>query len=403
MATKLIAYGAVAEMPTMPGLAWQLREKMRLAYYAQRALIATRRSGCAPPVLFEDHSCAWFFNYGDVAIADTLVSHVTANAAVSVVRKQWQLAHQHGWLDDVTGPLLVMVCGSGYLSLDMHGRLSPRLASDIAVCRTKGAAWGLAGIGVNQLGQQFEHLEWEPTRADVDTLEELVGNAKFVSVRDKPSQRYLKRATGLDVPLTGDPALFVVDPMYPTSQPVKPSHRLQVGLSIPFHGRNAAENWNRCSRALVSALRAIQQKLDCEFHYFVHHESELFITRLLKAMGFHLTIHFGSVGKLLAGYQGIDLLIAGMLHACILAANYNVPLVGLAYDAKHQGFFDLMGIRDQVVTMSPEGLALLPDLVQGTVSNASDLSRRILAARTELAPRHHQMIRVAREQLGLET
>jgi len=348
----------------------------------------------------EDHDCAWFVNYGDVAIADALIAHVTANASVSVIRKNWQFGRDRGWLDDVTGPLLVMVCGGGYLFLDKNGQLSPRLASDLAVCRAHGAAWGLAGVGVNQLGQQFESLEWDPTTADIDTLGGLIGGAKFVSVRDKPSQLYLKRATGIDVPLTGDPALFVVDPTHQTSKSVASGRRLRVGLSIPFHGRAVAENWNRCSGAVVAALRVIQQKLDCDYHYFVHHESELFLVRVLKAMGFRLTVHCGSVAKLLSGYQRVDVHIGGMLHSCILAANYNVPLVGLAYDAKHLGFVELMGIGEQIVTMTPEGLELLPELVQRTVADLSCVSRKILAARIKLAPLYWQTIRAARAQLG---
>ncbi|MEY4377200.1 MAG: hypothetical protein RJB26_1750 [Pseudomonadota bacterium] len=397
----LVAYGAAAERPTLPGITWRLREWARREYYARLALAQTRRHGHLPPLVYHDHSCDWFVNHGDVAIADTLVNHVVPRGEVPVERRNWRPGGSKGWLNEISTPATIMVCGGGYVFLDAAGKLSPRLASDLAEFRRAGAAFGLVGVGVNQLTETAHRRNLEPDPVDLDTLRGLFGEAAFASVRDVATQEYLRRATGLDIPLSGDPALFMLDPDRQTAQ--RPSHggRLQVGLSLPFHGAVVDRHLNRCLPAIVAALRELQQRLNCDYHYFAHFDSERVLPRLLGQFGLRFTVHGGSVPALLQGYGQLDAHIGGMLHSCILATNHNVPLVGLAYDAKHAGLFNVLGLPEQKLDMEPEVLRELPDRIERTLQHAPRIATQLLQARRTLAGPYRSVIARARAQLGV--
>ena len=58
----------------------------------------------------------------------------------------------------------------------------------------------------------------------------------------------------------------------------------------------------------------------------------------------------GDTVALAAEYGNLDLHIGGMLHSCILATSAGTPCLGLAYDIKHQGFFDLMGLSEHCLS-----------------------------------------------------
>jgi polysaccharide pyruvyl transferase WcaK-like protein len=61
-------------------------------------------------------------------------------------------------------------------------------------------------------------------------------------------------------------------------------------------------------------------------------------------------------------YKGIasevSLMIGGRMHPIILAASSGTPVVGLAYNQKFQGLFQMLGIGDQLMDVV--------DFVQGT-------------------------------------
>lgn len=396
----LVAYGAAAERPILPSVAWRFREWARREYYAQRALAYTRHNRRLPPLVYQDHSCNWFVNHGDVAIADTLINHVTPCGDLPVERRNWRPAGSVGWLDEIASPATVMVCGGGYIFLDGAGKLSPRLAADLAEFRRAGARFGLIGVGVNQLTENATRRDLEPDTTDVATLQGLFGEAAFSSVRDVATQQYLYRATGLTIPLSGDPALFMLDPNHQTLQTRNSVQKLRIGLSLPFHGTVVDRHLNRCLPALVAAMSDIRSHLDCEFHYFAHYDGELVLPRLLRQFGLNFTVHRGSVQALMHGYGQMDVHIGGMLHSCILATNHNVPLVGLAYDTKHSGLFNLLGLPEQKLNLEPEAIRELPVILRNTLQRGPQISAQLLQARRMLVKPYRTVIDRARSQLG---
>lgn len=73
----------------------------------------------------------------------------------------------------------------------------------------------------------------------------------------------------------------------------------------------------------------------------------------MQDQGVRLTQAIGSVQTLLDAYQQMDFHIGSMLHSCILSASVGTPCIGLAYDIKHQGFFDLLGEPDLCLPADP--------------------------------------------------
>lgn len=85
----------------------------------------------------------------------------------------------------------------------------------------------------------------------------------------------------------------------------------------------------------------------------VHFDSEVLIAHLLRDAGLPVTIVNGDIATLQATYAGLDMHVGGMLHSCILACSVGTPCVGIAYDVKHAGFFELMGIPELSIPATP--------------------------------------------------
>jgi polysaccharide pyruvyl transferase WcaK-like protein len=80
----------------------------------------------------------------------------------------------------------------------------------------------------------------------------------------------------------------------------------------------------------------------------------------------------------------MDVHLGGMLHSCILATGAGTPCVSLAYDSKHQGFFDLFDMQDachSATNLQPD--AVLASLHQ-TLSERENLVARITRRKQEL-------------------
>ena len=98
--------------------------------------------------------------------------------------------------------------------------------------------------------------------------------------------------------------------------------------------------------AMCALLKRFQSASGCEFHYFMHCDTELPVPWLLRSHGLSIKTIRGNPYVLSQNYASLDLHLGGMLHSCILATGAAVPCVSLAYDSKHRGFFDLMGMSE---------------------------------------------------------
>lgn len=120
-----------------------------------------------------------------------------------------------------------------------------------------------------------------------------------------------------------------------------------IGLNFAFHGPFSNSILQRNLAVYVRMIKAIYRHTGCRFSYFVHYDTEHLIPRLFAQKGIAINVVNGDAYELSRYYADIDVHIGGMLHSCIMAVGADTPCIGLAYDIKHFGFFDLMNMPDQ--------------------------------------------------------
>lgn len=335
---------------------------------------------------YRDYSVEYATNIGDIAIAETIRRNLRQALPDCILSNvDWgDTARLHALNSDRRIDLLV-VAGGGYFLFNHDGGLQPRLHTDLDFLKTSGIPYMLWGIGVNQpFNPQGERCHITPSAEDRQTLRSLLDGAGLVTVRDAYSADYLSALTEQKVQLIGDPALHAAAALGITPAEEKNTGTTLVGVNLPFHGPSSNEFLLANLAAYVRALKDIQQSSHCRFRYITHHASEYVIPRLLRTQGIAMEIVHADLQGTCAAYQDLDLHIGGMLHSCILAASSGTPWIAIAYDIKHRGFNQLMGMDDYYQDTLSFSETALSSLAQRALANRKSLRDQIAARRAAL-------------------
>ena len=190
--------------------------------------------------------------------------------------------------------------------------------------------------------------------------------------------------TSTPIIVTGDPALFIKSERAQSREKINTNGQMTIGINLPFHGPAASNRISNDLRAYIIFFKALQHNTGCRFIQTVHFHSEILIGKIMQDHGIRLTQAVGDVPTLLNAYQQMDLHIGGMLHSCILSASVGTPCIGLAYDIKHQGFFDLIGQPDLCIPAEPFDPQRLGAACQHVLSQAGKIRAQIDARRDQI-------------------
>lgn len=380
--TQLIIYGAV----TPPRLVDTRRDfKRRAREWVDRWLV---RCGQLQRLDYRNHVTPTSFNRGDLAIA-LGVEHMVGRVCEGFSSKflDWEKIHlaNHG--------ASLLIGGSGYFFIDQEGLLPTRLVNDIDYLVSKNIPYGFYGVGVNHVS---EGLEVRSTTAisprNAELVERLLSGAQFVSVRDRQSQLALQPHLSTPISITGDPALFLC-PTDKRGSVKSQVARLRIGINIPFHGPAATDRVREDLPHYIECFRQLQATTGCELVQLIHFDAERIVGRLMQDAGVKLTQVDGAVETLQAAYATLDLHIGGMLHSCILSCSVGTPCVALAYDVKHFGFFELMGIPEYCVPAKPFDAATVLARCEAALTQRDSLRQHIQYRRDELRARTEDYLR----------
>ncbi|MBY0341746.1 MAG: polysaccharide pyruvyl transferase family protein [Rhodocyclaceae bacterium] len=350
---------------------------------------------------YRDYSVKYATNIGDIAIAETIRLNLRqALPDCSLSNVDWgDTAPLHA-LNSKRRIDLLVVAGGGYFLFNHDGGLQPRLRADLDFLKTSGIPYMLWGVGVNQpFNPQGEQCRITPSLDDKETLRSLLDGADLVTVRDVYSADYLSALTGQNVQLIGDPALHTAAALgFPPAEKQDADTTL-IGINLPFHGPSSNQFLLANLAAYVRALKAIQQSSHCRFRYITHHANEYVIPRLLRTQGISMDIVHADLAGTCAAYRDLDLHIGGMLHSCILAASSGTPWIAIAYDIKHRGFNQLMGMDDYYQDTLHFSATALSELAQRALENRNALRQHIAVRREELRRHSSGIISAALEPL----
>jgi polysaccharide pyruvyl transferase WcaK-like protein len=286
---------------------------------------------------------------------------------------------------------LVVVGGGGLFQDDDSRVKMPYWAARIALLRALNRRIVGHSVGAGPL----EHLE---SRASARVA---CQSLRSVSVRDGFARKWLSDSIGRDVSVVPDPA-FMLQPA-PVAKaralvssvglsPDRPiiavslrrwfhrrggfmPHKIRAGLGLDRgEGKHEME---RVRWDMARTLRALSRRLDAQVllmpSYHSAHEGdagecEQLLAQLGGVKAAIARIADPALYKAVAGRA--SLMISARMHPLILAAGMGVPIVGLAYNGKFDGVFNLLERR--------HGLLWLEDFRCG--SRAQQLEKTALAA-----------------------
>jgi polysaccharide pyruvyl transferase WcaK-like protein len=201
-----------------------------------------------------------------------------------------------------------------------------------------------------------------------------------ISTRDHFAQGWLQRCTSRRIELVPDPA-FMLAPA-----PAEQAHRIIAAAKLPagrfigvalrrwFHRRGGwiphkirarvgmdrgagSSHMSTFVSKLADVLERLSKQLECGIllmpSYDLAHEGDVVASRGLEQelrgrvpVGF-AEIHSAAEYKAVAG--AAQLMVSARMHPLIFAASMGTPIVGLAYNGKFEGLFDLLGLPRRLV------------------------------------------------------
>jgi len=369
---KLLIYGAVTPPKSIDST-------LTLPLRAKEAIDRIRgRFGLLHGLDYRNHLTALSFNRGDLAIALGAQQTVERSIDCETGFLDW------GSLASAPAEHPVLISGSGFFHLDSDGTLSGRVNVDARQLLDGNRSYAFYGVGLNRSKESAAPAHAVGFDAnDAATVRDLLSNASFVSVRDQQTADALSPHASTPIFISGDPALFLSLSPAEAKRPGD-SRRPRIGINLPFHGPAATDRIRQDLPRYIDCFQRLQKSTGAALFQMVHFDTERVIGKLMQDAGLPLTIVNGSVEELQATYATLDLHVGGMLHSCILSCSVGTPCVGLAYDVKHFGFFELMQMPDFCVPSRPFDADAVLAQCQAALRRGPDLRTHIDSRRESL-------------------
>ncbi len=286
-----------------------------------------------------------------------------------------------------------VVIGGGGLLQDDDSRIKlPYWALRLLLMRLFNSTLIAVSVGAGPL-QRLESRWW--ARLGARVLGEL-------SVRDHYARQWMEQALGRPVAVVPDPA-FMLSPA-PSREGERVVRQLGISPSTPligvslrgwYHqrggfvphrlrarfGRQRRQGGDAAMALWLTEMEQGLQRLASLFgarllfmpSYPLAHEGDLEVCRTLAA---RMVDHTASVAvirdpRLYKAVCGrLLLMISARMHPLILAAGMGVPIVGLGYNGKFQGLFDMLGITQRVIPLDDfrDQRACAQDLVRMAIT-----------------------------------
>lgn len=378
-----VLYGALANPPAPLETSQRIKLGLKRAFFSRRDLIGCQ-PGKPPTFDYRNYGRHESTNVGDQAISQAISLALASHGAVvpltpvnwgdyAAIRQSLTPPHTNDWL---------LVAGGGYVFFQRNGELSSRLARDLALCEQRQIKLALVGIGINQQTDSTSNVNVSPE--DAETLKLLLQRSSLISVRDAFTQHVLKEYTDKEVMLTGDPALHLASLLSIATPERQTGDSPSIGLNFPFHGPTSTALLSKNFHSYGVALRRLQELTSCQYFYLQHYDTEAVLPSFLRRLGVKVTHVPNDIPTMLETYAGLDLHIGGMLHSCIFAHSVDTPCVGLAYDVKHMGFFELFGMSDHCISAFDFNPDTLLEKACEILTKKSDVRTRIRRTREAL-------------------
>jgi polysaccharide pyruvyl transferase WcaK-like protein len=378
---KILIYGTIANALATPHSPSATSWKMRVRAALDRFLYA---AGSTAQLDYRNYDVPYATNRGDIAIAEAVRNQLRlAINDVTFTNLNWGELDQLDQDEISNGFSLIVVAGSGYFHFSANGELGDRVARDLQFWERLNSPIVLYGIGVNRLIPLYSDNESAKMSAANDALlRRILASMALIGVRSADSQEELAICSDKPVRLVCDPALFLAPYKTHENRGIVAGIYAapRIGVNFAFHGPLSTEILKQNLPAYVQILRTLHAETGCSYHYFIHNHTEWIIPHLLRDQGLKVETVSGDPYMLVRHYADMNIHLGGMLHSSILASGVGTPCVLLAYDAKHFGFAQRLGMESHChMATTLDSQAVLRSM-RNLLQNEAEI-RRALAER----------------------
>jgi hypothetical protein len=270
------------------------------------------------------------------------------------------------------------------------GRSNWRRLVERALTRTSGRPGYAIGIGVEDPG--FSGFRSYSEKDELTKWAPLLSRFRTVSVRG-PRSAELLADIGLDVAVSGDPALMLPRP------DVKPTDGL-IGVNLGF----GDDLWGHDPKRLASDVASAVAQLGSQGYRFVgilmnpddRQWTELALSRVTADIV--LPTNANAAASELAR---CSLVIVSRLHAGILAALSETPVISLEYQPKCRDFALSIGAERSLIRTDQLTAGAVIDKALDALENIEDIRMRTRSAVSVLQQMLESEYADARTQMGL--
>lgn len=210
----------------------------------------------------------------------------------------------------------------------------------------------------------------------------IVNLVDIITLREEASSRELK-ALGVNKPeiiVTADPALGL--------QPASPEEidellsKEQISADCPLIGFSIRKwaGYESYSQIIAQAADYMEEKYNAKSVFIpLHFPSDLAVAEDIASKMKHkpyILRNMYEVDKILGVIKKLDLVLGMRLHALIYSASLSVPVIGLIYDPKVQGFLEYIS-QPSAGNMSELDLERLKKLIDEVWSNKTAIARQL--------------------------
>lgn len=330
-------------------------------------------------------------NVGDAAV----VAAMRMLLEVPLARPRWTSYRMRllaspptpGLLDEVNRHDLVIMGGGGFYS-----RWGLPVADEFLDGLRIPLVLFAGGLNRNLEDQPLDPLQ-------LDSIRRLHESAALAGVRDSATAGLLAWL-GLEVPLVGDPALFIRPrrPWWPL-----PARRPRFALNLAAHGWAGQQRWLAPAiEATSAALGELARKHEASLCYLVHADAERRLLPLLRRLMPGLHVRRYRPAELRWAYGELDLVVSMMLHSSILAAAAGVPAVNIAYDDKNEAFLRDIGASAWGLPIAGLAPGPLLELAENRLAAGRNLPPLVTARERLAASMEHFISRIAQLAMARE-
>jgi polysaccharide pyruvyl transferase WcaK-like protein len=148
--------------------------------------------------------------------------------------------------------------------------------------------------------------------------------------------------------------------------------RIAMGLHDDSGGSQLAQLLERLSEGIAAAARALGASILMLPTYSADYENDASICDAFARLVRHAEVRIARIADP-ALYKAVTgrlrVLVSARMHPLILAAGMGTPIVGLAYNGKFEGMFDMLGIPRRMLWLGDTD-ADLPRDIQSLIGQA---------------------------------